>query len=131
MSKRRITFQLNKLIRDGYYDDMVSDGRQMSSRQLTDNELRQALIAKVREELNELESGDDDHPIDIGSAIFALAQTYNLSPEEYLKAVQTKDAKVGGFAGGRYIESLTFDEDEKWVEYYRKDAKKYPESVDV
>lgn len=125
---KKVTFQLDKLVRDTYYEEMDAEKRQMLSRKLTGDELKRALIAKVREELDELESGDDEQPIDIGSAVLALAQLYGLSAEAYLAAVQAKDAKVGGFAGGWYIESITFDEDNKWVSYYRKDAKKYRES---
>lgn len=128
MSKLKITFQLNKLVRGSYYEDMAAEAHEVESRILEGEEKRRALIAKVREELDELESGDDDDPIDVGSAVRALAESYGFSLEEFIAEVLAKDTRVGGFEGGYFVSALTFDEDNRWVEYYRKDPEKYPES---
>lgn len=126
MSKK-ITFVLNKLVRDKLYDDMVRMDQELDARVLYDEEIEESLLDKLEEELEELRSGDDEDPVDLGSVILAYAKVRGYSVESFLEAINEREEKRGAFDDRRFISSISLDADDPWVEYYRKDPEKYPE----
>ena len=127
MTSEKITFILNKLVRDKVYCDMVTEGMEKDVEFLEGEQKKRALVAKIKEELVELENGDDDTPVDVGSALLAYAREQGYTAESFLEAVKKKDNERGAFDGGYFVRSVTLEPDSPWVEYYRKDPEKYKE----
>ena len=127
VAKNTVTFKLNKLVRDKVYDDMVRAGQEIDSYVLPDEKVEQALLDKLAEELDELRSGDDDSPADLGSVFLAYAKLKGFTVNSLLKAINDRDEKRGAFDYKRFVESVTLPADDPWVSYYRKDPDKYPE----
>lgn len=127
---RKITFVLNKLVRDKVYDNMLSAGQEIDSHVVDDVDKKQVLLGKLAEEVEELRSGDDDSPADLGSVLIAYAKLQGYTIESLLEAVREREQKRGAFDNWHYIKSVTLEADDPWVEYYRKDPSRFIEASD-
>ena len=124
-------FKFAKLVRDKIVDHQIASGATPEYRVLSDDEHKTALVHKIIEEAEELlEAAPNDmlaELADVQQALDDLAEKHGLSRADVAQAAQTKNDKNGAFKKGHYIESVDIPEDDKWVEYYRRNAARYPE----
>lgn len=60
-------------------------------------------------------------------AIDNLKELYGVTDEAVRQAQAAKNKKNGAFKKGHFVESVEVKEDNPWIEYYRKNADRYPE----
>lgn len=98
MSDRKI---YNKLVRDRIPVIIAADGRQCTTEIMNDNEYRQALLAKLVEEAQEVasaEAGDRVKEIaDLYEVIDALLITFDLNSDAILTMQKKRYEERGGF----------------------------------
>lgn len=105
----------------------------INGRQLQKDDLRKALIVKLHEEADEVDSAlNRDELIeeigDVQQIINDLCVNENISNAELTAVIEKKTIRKGGFTHGEYIETVTIpDENDKWAKYCRKSPEKYPE----
>ena len=127
------TFQYAKLVRDRIPGWHRENGHKVQGRQLVGEELLRALIAKLHEEADEVDSAMDRSELveeigDVQQIINDLLTSQGISKEELNEAMEKKTSRKGGFLHGEYIESVTMpDENDKWAQYCRRSPEKYPE----
>jgi len=121
------TFKMNKLVRDKVVDVMKGQNKISETRVLDDREFVAELKVKLMEELdelNEVDFGDKDHfkneLADIQLLIDYLLKLNNISKEELDEFQKEKLAKVGGFDKRIFVGKVDLQDDDEWVEYYRK-----------
>lgn len=129
MNEQRITFHLDKLVRDKLPAMMEELGQEPEVRQLSNEELVRALIAKVAEELAELNPEEPDFKKELSQVLQAVLDLIELTDTngEVEQLRQQDLAKRGGFLDGQYISALHLRPDDPWVNYYRKDPVKNKE----
>ena len=129
MNEQRITFHLDKLVRDKLPAMMEELGQEPEVRQLSKEELVSALIAKVAEELAELNPEEPDFKKELSQVLQAVLDLIELTDTngEVEQLRQHDLAKRGGFLDGQYISALHLRSDDPWVNYYRKDPVKNKE----
>lgn len=127
------TFKFEKLVRRKLPAMYKQLNQKITSRQLSDKEFLYALRAKLAEEADEIpiESGDTQKIIqelsDVQQVIEDIKQRLDISSEEIEKARQDKLDKKGNFSDGTFVETISLDESDEWVKYYRNEPSKYPE----
>lgn len=127
------TFKYAKLVRDKIPDWHRQDGHIVKGRQLSKDELRQALIAKLREEADEIDSALSTEELieeigDFQQIIDDLCVTIGISKSDLVAKIAKKTGRKGGFLQGEYIETVTIpDENDEWAQYCRQSPDKYPE----
>ena len=129
MSEIKVTFGLHKLVRDKLPAMMREMGQEPEVVTLEGEELQQALIAKVGEELAELDPNALSYQKELADLLQAVKDLIAVSGDE-AKVEELRQADVqkrGGFLAGQYIASLHLAADDKWVAYYRREPNKYPE----
>lgn len=129
-------FLLNKLVRDGIVADMQAKGQQVVSRQLDDAEFLHEAGRKVTEETGEFDAAKPDAKeladiIEIAEttaqAARDMAAKAGIATEE-LEALQLKrHEERGGFATRTYVESVTLQDDDSWVDYYTSEPDRFIE----
>lgn len=126
-----IVFKLNKLVRDKFVDIYKSTNQRPKHRILDAAEHRQRLIEKVVEETKELhrtpEEGVVQELADIQQALDDLREMYHISLDQLQETMRVKAQKKGTFRRGVFIEELSLNDDDPWVEYYRKEPERFPE----
>lgn len=126
-----LKFKFGKLVRDKIVDQQIASGAKPKYRQLNDDEHKQELVNKIIEESREINQADQSEIAteiaDVQQAVDDLKEKYGLTDKDIKQAQAVKNAKKGAFKKGFYIESVLIDEKDKWVEYYRKNADRYPE----
>ena len=123
-----VTFHLNKLVRDKLPDAMRQMGQEPEVKTLSGEELQRALIAKVGEELAELDPDSPEYKKELADLKQAVIDLIALSdPDEIERLRLEMLEKKGGFETGAYISRLTLRPDDEWIEYYRREPQKYPE----
>ncbi len=127
------TFRLNKLIRNKLvemYDDL---GQGIVSRQLGGKGLQLALRDKIFEETSEIpiESGSRqdiiDEIADVEQVLDDLKSSLSITDDDVQQAKARKLDNKGGFSNGIFVETITLDDNDEWVEYYRNEPRKYTE----
>jgi len=127
------TFQFNKLVRDklpAKYGDL---NQKIVFQMLKDKELLLRLREKMLEEAAEIpfETGTREQIInelsDVEQVMSDIKAHLDISSDEVETARQKKFAKKGGFSNGIFVESIELQDDDEWVDYYRKEPSKYPE----
>ncbi len=127
------TFRFAKLVRSNIPGWHRANGHTVSGRQLTGDELHQALIEKLHEEADEVSGAlsRDELVEEIGDVqriIWDICETQDITVSELEASVQAKTEYKGTYATGNYIETITIpNEDDKWAQYCRRDPQKYPE----
>lgn len=121
------TFLMNKLVRDKIVEVMEGQGKKVKTKILNDQEFVEQLKIKLKEELeelNEVEFGDREHLInelaDIQLLIDYLLSVNGLSKDEVKNYQKEKTVKAGGFDKRIYVGKVNLQDDDEWVEYYRK-----------
>lgn len=127
------TFLFNKLIRDKILALHIGEGHDIKYAHLNGDDLKAKLQQKLHEEADEIpvRAAVDDEIIeeiaDVQQVLDDLKREYGVTDEQIAATQQAKFAKKGGFKDGIFIESVTLDEADKWVKYYRESPEKYPE----
>jgi len=101
----------NKLVRDRIPEIIAANGDIPATRVLDRDEYREALMAKLGEEAEELRTAPEAERIgelaDLQEVLNALARSYGFSPAEVTFAADRKHSDRGGFDGRIYLESTT------------------------
>ena len=125
------TFRLNKLVRDKIVTDMQAMGQHVASRTLDDVEYRQRLLEKLVEEVRECRASDEGDMLkelaDLIEVIDATASAYGIDHDQLKKIQAERREKRGSFDGRIYIEDITLEDDDPWVDYYVKEPNRFPE----
>ena len=88
----------NKLVRDRIPEILSSEGRIPLTQRLGDDEYRQALLDKLREEVQEFEeSGQVEELADILEVVYTLAELADVDSESLESIRQQKRWERGGF----------------------------------
>jgi len=124
-------FKFNKLVRDKIVDHQIADGSKPQYRNLSDAEHKAALIKKIVEETEEIMEADDNEVAaeiaDVQQALNDLITKYKLEKSDILVELKRKKDKNGGFKKGIFVEYVEVNNDSQWMDYYRKNSKRYPE----
>jgi predicted house-cleaning noncanonical NTP pyrophosphatase (MazG superfamily) len=98
----------NKLVRDKIPAIITEDGERPVTRILEKDEYREALFAKVGEELEELLTASENERIgelaDLQEVLDSLACSYGYSPTGVRAAAEDKREKRGGFSDRIFLE---------------------------
>lgn len=125
------TFKVAKLVRDYLVDQQITTGAKPSYRQLSAEEHKAALIRKLAEEVDEISRADPDEIVaeiaDLQQVIDDLCRLHHITAAQVAAAQAAKNRQAGPFQKGLYIESVSLEDDNHWVGYYRKNADRYPE----
>lgn len=101
----------NKLVRDKIPKIIAADGHIPVTRVLDENDHREALLAKLSEETEELRTATEAERIgelaDLQEVLNSLARSYGFSPPEVVYAAAKKRLARGGFDGRIYLEHTT------------------------
>jgi len=128
-------FLLNKLVRDKLKDVYVKLDQSATYRELDDEQYKQELLKKIKEEVDELAQaalGDQATELaDIMQVLQDFMTMHSISPKVVEKLRQDKLCQKGGFAGRTFVKSLELKNDDVWVKYYRAEPKKYEELPDL
>jgi predicted house-cleaning noncanonical NTP pyrophosphatase (MazG superfamily) len=126
-----LRFKFAKLVRDKIVDSQIASGARPSYRQLDADEHKQELVKKIIEEAREITQAAPEEVAfeiaDVQQAVDNLKKMYSLTDEDITKAQKEKNDKNGAFGQGLYVDYVEVDENNKWVDYYRKNAERYPE----
>ena len=91
----------NKLVRDRIPAIIAADGRQCGTEIMSDDEYRQALLAKLVEEVQEVAAADRDEMVkeiaDLYEVIDALLVAFDMDREAVLAMQQKRRDERGGF----------------------------------
>ena len=127
------TFKYAKLVRDNIPGWHRDKGHTVEGRQLSAEELKSALIAKLREEADEIDGALSPEELveeisDVQQIIDDLCAVMHIAKEDLAAVIAKKTGRKGGFLHGEYIDTVTIpNEDDKWAQYCRRDPEKYPE----
>jgi len=125
------TFTFAKLVRDKIVDHQIASGARPAYRSLDPEAHKRELVQKIMEEAQEITgapAGKEAEEIaDVQQALDDLKNLYGLSDEDVRAAQVAKNEKNGAFAKGIYVDSVTVDEGDKWIPYYRENSDRYPE----
>lgn len=107
---------------------MEGQGKKVEAKILNDQEFVEQLKIKLKEELDELNEvsfGDKDHfkneLADVQLLIDYLLEINGITKEEIENFQKAKIEKAGGFEKRIYVGKVGLqDNDEYWIEYYRK-----------
>ncbi len=98
----------NKLVRDKIPQIIRNDGKSCSVRVLDHLEMKDALGAKLREEIDEyLVANDPEELADILEVVYASAACLGVSRDELEEMRGAKAAKNGGFSDRIYLIDVT------------------------
>lgn len=124
-------FKFNKLVRDKIVDNQIASGALPKYRILSDAEHKKQLILKVIEEAKEMIQARQEELAseiaDVQQALDDFKEKCNLTNKDIAEAQQAKIDKNGAFKKGIFVEYVEVDDNDKWVKYYRSNAKRYPE----
>jgi predicted house-cleaning noncanonical NTP pyrophosphatase (MazG superfamily) len=118
-------------VRDEIVDHQIASGAKPSFRILDAQAHKGELIKKIVEEAQEItQSLTEDvasEIADVQQAIDDLKEIYGLTDDDVAKEQKAKNDKNGAFKKGLFVDYVDVDENNKWAEYYRKNADRYPE----
>lgn len=126
-------FRFNKLVRDRIVEHMKKNNQiAYGVRKLNNQEYKQELIKKIKEETEELELAESDEQFkeelaDLQEVIDCLKNSVNLSEKELLIQQQQKSEKNGGFQKKLYIDYMGLEDEDSWLDYFLTQPHKYPE----
>ena len=125
------TFEFSKLVRDKIVEQQIVEGSHPHYRVLVLKDHKKELIRKIAEEVHEIESASANEIAselaDVQQALDDLCALYAISKTDVASAQRKKLQKKGAFRKGIYVESITIDEANEWVEYYRAHPDRYRE----
>jgi len=124
-------YVLNKLVRDKLRNEYAQNNQKATYKKLSSDELAQALMQKLVEEVKEATVSDRQSMVtelaDIYQVIEDTMNVYNITPQEVYEVKQAKLEKRGGFSGATFVQTLELAEDDEWNEYYRASPETFQE----
>ena len=125
-------FFLNKIVRDNYKDEYPKMGQEAKFIDLTPEQHKELLIKKFIEEASEIDLNESKEEItgelaDLMQIFKDLMTLLGISEQQVEEYRQLKLNKKGGFTNGVYVESIKMNDDDEWVDYYRKKPDVFPE----
>ncbi len=129
------SFLFDKLVRDKVLERCKARGMQTKYEFLEGEQYIAALKAKLLEEVQEVLAEQEPAEVakemaDVLEVFTALQQAIGLADEKLAELRQAKNAKRGAFSKGLYMHSISMQADNKFIEYYEKNADRYPE-IDI
>jgi predicted house-cleaning noncanonical NTP pyrophosphatase (MazG superfamily) len=125
-------FHLNKLVRDKLLESYLELNQKPNYRTLERPEHIEQLIDKVAEEIREIKGAPTDklasEIADVQEALDSLKRLVGVTDEDVQEAQRRKRAKAGSFDKGVFIHTLDLENDDEWVNYYRREPERFPES---
>lgn len=127
------TFRFNKLVRDKMPELYAAMNERIVSKKLTGKELLAALKDKMVEEAGEMPVESDERQAlinelaDVEQVMDDFKQVLGITDDEIGQAKQVKLQKKGGFSEGIFVETITLENEDEWVAYYRGEPEKYLE----
>jgi len=126
-----LKFKFSKLVRDKIVDQQIASGAKPKYRTLSHDEHVEALAKKIVEEAQEITKSPAaelaNEIADVQQAIDDLIDKLGITHAEIIEAQKRKVDKAGAFKKGLFIDYVEINEQDKWVEYYRENADRYPE----
>lgn len=123
--------KFSKLVRDNIVDQQIASGAKPSFRELNKAEHIHELIHKITEEAKEIEHAESEEIVaeiaDVQQVIDDLKTLLSISTKDVTEAQELKNSKNGAFKKGLFVDYVDVAEDNSWIEYYRKNADRYPE----
>jgi predicted house-cleaning noncanonical NTP pyrophosphatase (MazG superfamily) len=124
-------FKFSKLVRDKVVDHQLASGAKLRFRQLNVEEHKQELINKIIEEAGEITQAAPNEVAaeiaDVQQAIDDLKELYALKSADISRAQDAKNEKKGAFKKGLYVDYVELKDSDEWIDYFRKNADRYPE----
>lgn len=124
-------FKFAKLVRDKIVEHQLNAGAKPFFRTLSTDEHRRALVDKITEEAKEITTASEGEVAseiaDVQQALDDLKELYGVTSEAVAEAQAKKNDKNGPFKKGLFVEYAEVQSDDPWIEYYRKNADRYPE----
>ncbi|MFZ2587445.1 MAG: nucleoside triphosphate pyrophosphohydrolase [Alphaproteobacteria bacterium] len=126
------TFRIEQLVRDKRVPLFEADGCKVAHTMLSGPEFDDALRAKLMEEATEAALTDDVDELvkecaDLMDVMAALVKLQGKTVEDVLRVAEERKAKLGGFEGRTYIETLTAPEGSETCAYHKANSDKYEE----
>lgn len=127
-----VKFICNKLGRDKGLQTFEKEGITPEYQILTGESLGYALKDKLIEEAHEVGEAEGKNQLiselaDVLEVIDGLCKLYEINHADVLQAKKAKYEERGGFEQGFFVESLSMDEDNPKVYYFRDSPDKYLE----
>lgn len=126
-------FYLQKLVRDKLEAEYQKFGQKPQYKSLSKSEYVEELKKKLIEEIRELDPLDKENiraeSADVLQVLHDLWQVHGIEEHDVKAVLAKKYERLGGFSGATYVEYLDLQDDDEWVEYYRKEPKRFPESL--
>ncbi len=124
-------FKFSKLVRDKIVDHHIASGANLIFRQLNAEEHKRELINKIIEEAKEINQAAPNELTaeiaDVQQAIDDLMELCGLDREDISRAQAAKNERDGSFKKGFHVDYTELKDNDPWVNYYRKNADRYPE----
>jgi predicted house-cleaning noncanonical NTP pyrophosphatase (MazG superfamily) len=128
-------FIFNKLVRDNIVEQQLASGADPVYYTLDPTEHAEALVAKIIEEAQEVPVADREEAIkeiaDVQQAIDDLKTLLDLDDQDIANAQAVKNERAGAFRDGLFVETVTVEEGNKWIDYYREHPEQYPEITET
>lgn|ERR1700741_1155205 len=115
------TFRLDKLVRDGIVPSMEAQGQKPDFVMLDEPQRISELPKKMVEEAGEMDLADMLQVIEDWA--IAEGKTFDDIRQEQLD----KYTKMGGFAAGYFVRTVTVEDDDPWADYYAAEPERFPE----
>lgn len=126
-----LKFKFDKLVRDKIVDTQIATGAKPKYHTLDPDAHVAALVDKIIEEAREIIQADEDavtsEIADVQQAVDDLIELVGITADQVAAAQQKKNEKAGAFKKGIYVEYVEVADNDPWVEYYRKNADRYPQ----
>lgn len=117
------TFHLGKLVRDGIVPSMEEMGQKPDFRTLSEPQRISELYRKV------IEEGGEGDLADLLEVVESLAAADGKTFEEIRAEQLAKRAKVGGFTKGIFVNAVTLEDGDPWIDYYAAEPERFPEEL--
>lgn len=124
-------FKFDKLVRNLIVRQQIASGAKPHYRRLNREAHKRALVAKIIEEASELlqvgRTGSAGEIADIQQALDDFKKLEGLTDRDIAREQKLKNEKVGSFSEGIFVEYVEVAEGDKWIDYYLRNADRYPE----
>lgn len=125
------TFRFDKLVRDKIVDSQLARGSKVDYHVLEGDEYIQALNDKLLEEATEIDATEKQELLkelaDLQEVMDAILEELGYSKDDLAKEQASKNAKSGGFKKRLYVEKVSVDNDDEWIDHFLSNPDKYPE----
>jgi predicted house-cleaning noncanonical NTP pyrophosphatase (MazG superfamily) len=126
--------KFDKVIRSKLIDDIIKMGGKPSIKDLSDEEYIKELYKQLISETGELTVANPEQLAeeiaDVYEVLEAIASHWKIERQDIENAKQQKKELKGGFEDKRKVEYVEIPDDYFYMDYYKKNADRYPEIKD-